>query len=119
MRAPTQEELWEIEARLRSILTPYESRLETASIYGIPTLRRTGATAHQWFAFVKAEARHVSFFLLPMLTYPELMADVSPALLKRRTAKSMLKFTALDEPLFVELEGLVARAYERYIADAE
>ena len=111
---PTPEQLAAVETRLRAILSPYASKLETASIYNIPTLRRPGAKAHDWFAFVKAEPKHVSFYLLPMLTYPELMADVSPALAKRRTGKSMLRFTAVDEPLFVELEGVVARAYDRY-----
>jgi hypothetical protein len=116
MKAPAQKELWAIEARLRSILTPYESKLETASIYGMPTLRKAGATAHEWFAFVKPEARYVSFYLLPMLTFPEILAGASPALLKRRTGKSVLRFTALDEPLFAELEGVVAKAYEAYTA---
>ena len=115
---PTPEELDAIETRLRAILAPYESKLETASIYGIPTLRKPGAKAHDWFAFVKAEPKHVSFYLLPMLTYPELMADVSPALAKRRTGKSMLRFSAVDKPLFAELEGVVARAYERYTGAA-
>ena len=118
MAAPTPETLAAIEVRLRAILAPYEPRLETASIYGIPTLRRQGAKAHDWFAFVKPEAKHVSFYLLPMLTYPELMADVSPELAARRSGKSVLKFTALDDALFGELEGLVARAYERYVAAA-
>jgi hypothetical protein len=118
MAAPTGAELAAIEARLRSILVPYESRLETASIYGIPTLRRAGAKAHDWFAFVKAETKHVSFYLLPMVTYPELMADVSPALARRRTGKSMLRFTTADEALFEELEGVVARAYGRYTGAA-
>ena len=118
MAAPTAETLAEVEARLRAILAPYESRLETASIYSIPTLRRPGAKAHDWFAFVKAEPKHVSFYLMPMLTYPDLMADVSPELAKRRSGKSVMKFTAVDDVLFSELEGLVARAYDRYMAAA-
>ena len=118
MPAPSPEELAAIETRLRAILVPYESRLETTSIYGIPTLRKAGAKAHDWFAFVKAEPKHVSFYLLPMVTWPELMADVSPALARRRTGKSMLRFTATDEALFEELEGLVARAFERYTTPA-
>ena len=40
--APAAEELAAIEARLRAILAPYEGRLETATIYNIPTLRRRG-----------------------------------------------------------------------------
>ena len=118
MPAPSAEELAAIEARLRSILVPYESRLETASIYNIPTLRKAGAKAHDWFAFVKAEPKHVSFYLLPMLTYPSVLDGASPALLKRRAGKSMFRFTAVDEPLFVELEAVVARAYEAYTGSA-
>ena len=118
MAAPAAAELAAVEARLRAILAPYEDRLETASIYNIPTLRRRGAKAHDWFAFVKPEPRHVSFYLLPMLSYPELMADVSPELARRRAGKSVLRFTAVDEAHLAELEKLVARAYERYMAGA-
>ena len=118
MAAPTAEELAAIEARLRSILVPYESRLETASIYNIPTLRKPGAKAHDWFAFVKAEPRHVSFYLLPMLNHPSVLDGASPALLKRRTGKSMFRFSSVDEAVFQELEGVVAKAYEAYTGSA-
>ena len=114
----TPEELAAIEARLRAILVPYESRLETASIYGIPTLRKPGAKAHDWFAFVKPEPKHVSFYLLPMVNHPSVLDGASPALLKRRAGKSMFKFTAPDEPLFAELETVVAKAYEAYAGSA-
>ena len=105
-----------IEARLQAILEPYRSLLEPATIYGLPTLRRPGAKAHEWFAFVKPASKHVSFFLMPMLTWPELLDGCSPALLKARTGKTAFNFRALDEELATELEALVARAYERYVA---
>ena len=82
----------------------------------MPTLRRPGAKAHEWFAFVKPASKHVSFFLMPMLTWPELLDGCSPELLKARKAKTAFNFTALDEGLATELEALVARAYERYVA---
>ena len=105
-----------VEARLDRILDPYRGRLETASIYNIPTLRRSGAKAHDWFAFVKPASKHVSFFLMPMVTWPDLLDGCSGALLARRQAKSAFKFPAVDEAVFTELEALVARAYERYVA---
>ena len=114
MAAPTAEELATIEARLRAILVPYESRLETASIYNIPTLRKAGAKAHDWFAFVKASPGHVGFYLLPVYHHPELREGLSPALAKRLTGKSTFTFKALDEDLATELEGVVARAYDAY-----
>jgi len=115
MAAPTADELAAIEARLRAILVPYETRLETASIYSIQTLRRAGAKAHDWFAFVKPAAKHVGFYLLPVYAYPALRDGLSPALARRLTGKSVFTFPVLPEELATELEGLVARAYEVYM----
>ncbi len=115
MPAPTADELVAVEARLRAILVPYEDRLETASIYSIPTLRRHGAKAHDWFVFVKPAAKHIGFYLLPVYTFPALLEGLSPALAKRLTGKSVFTFPALDETLATELEGLVARAYGAYM----
>jgi hypothetical protein len=114
--APSAGALAALEARLRAILDPYRGRLETATVYGIPTLRRRGANAHQWFAFVKPATRHVGFFLLPVHTWPELRDGLSPALARHLTGKATFTFTTVDEPLFAELESLVARAFDRYLA---
>jgi hypothetical protein len=105
-----------LEDRLRAILLPYEARLETATIYGIPTLRRPGARAHDWFAFVKPATKHVGFYLLPVHTWPELASSLSPALRKRLTGKATFTFKAIDDGEMAELEGLVARAYALYAA---
>ncbi len=105
-----------VEARLELVLEPYRGRLESATIYGIPTLRRQGARAHDWFAFVRPASRHVGFYLLPVHTWPDVAGSMSPALRKRLVGKSTFAFRAIDEVLFAELEALVARAFERYIA---
>lgn len=107
-----------VEARPGLTLEPYRDRLETATIYGIPTLRRPGAKAHDWFAFVKPAARHVRFFLLPVHTHPALLDSCSPALRARLTGKSTFSFRTIDEGLFAELGALVARAFDAYLADA-
>jgi hypothetical protein len=104
-----------LEARLRAILDPYRDRLEPATIYGIPTLRRPGAKAHDWFAFVKPASKHVGFYLLPVYTWPDLVDAVSPALRRRLTGKSAFAFTSIDEAELTEVEALVARAYDRYV----
>ena len=39
-----------IEARIWAMLEPYRDRLESATIYGIPSLRWPGAKAHDYFA---------------------------------------------------------------------
>lgn len=75
-----------------------------------------GARAHDWFAFVKPASRHVGFHLLSIHTHPELRAGLSPALAKRLTGKATFTFTAVDEALFAELEALVVRSFEAYVA---
>ena len=114
--AATAPDLAAVETRLARILDPYRDRLEPATIYNLPTMRRPGAKAHDWFAFVQPAAKHVSFFLMPIVTWPDLLDGTSAALLKHRQAKSAFRFSALDEPLFVELEALVACAFQRYVA---
>ena len=103
-----------LEARLNAILDPYRDRLEAAMIYNMPVLRRPGAKAHDWFAGVQRVGPAVKFNFLPMYEHPELLEGASSALLKKRTGASVFKFGAIDEPLFAELESIVARAFESY-----
>jgi hypothetical protein len=112
--AASPAELAAVEARLRALLEPYAARLETATIYGIPTLRRPNAKAHDWFAFVKPAAKHVSLFLLPIHSHPELLEGLSPGLRRAVSGKSTLGFTALDDATASEVEALLARAFEAY-----
>jgi hypothetical protein len=117
--APSIVVLNAIEVRLRGILAPYEGRLEPATIYGIPTLRRPGAKGHEWFAFVKPQAKFVSFYLMPLHTNGALRASLSPALAKRLSGRTAFNFPAPDDALFTELEAVVARAYDVYLAEGE
>jgi hypothetical protein len=104
-------------ARLSAILDPYRDRLEDATIYNIPVLRRSDAKAHDWFAGVQRADRAVKFNFLPMHSHPELLDGISRALLGKRTGASVFKFSTIDESLFAELESLVARAFETYTHD--
>ena len=103
-----------VAARLERILDPYRDRLEAATIYGMPVLRRAGAKAHDWFAGVQRTDSAVKFNFLPMHGDTSLLDGASPALVKRRTGASVFRFTTLDETLLAELEVVVARAFESY-----
>ena len=81
-------------------------------------LRRPGAKAHDWFAGVQQVTDTVKFNFLPMHGHPELLAGLSPALLQCRTGASVFKFSALDDALIEDLEVLVGRGFEAYMADA-
>lgn len=110
-------DLGAVEARLLDILEPYRGRLEAGSVYGLATLKRPGAKAHGFFAGVRVAERHVAFHLMPVYARPDLLEGVSPGLLKRLTGRTTFNFTSLDEGLFAELEVLVARAFEAYVAE--
>jgi 7-keto-8-aminopelargonate synthetase-like enzyme len=104
-----------VEARLRAILEPYRGKLEEASIYSLTVLRRPGAKAHDWFAGVQRAKGYVKLNFLPMHGHPELLDGVSPALRKRKTGASVLRFTDLDDELAAEVEALLARGIEVYM----
>jgi hypothetical protein len=109
-------DLSSIEARIWAMLEPYRDRVEPATIYGIPSLRWPGAKAHDYFAAVKTGKSYVSLYLLVADTFPEALVGASPDLLKRRSGKATFNFSRLDDDLAVELEGLLARLFERYEA---
>jgi hypothetical protein len=106
-----------VEARIWSLLEPYRGELESATIYGMPSVRWPGAKAHDYFAAVRAGKNFVSLYLLVADTYPDALAGTPDALLKRRSGKAAFTFPRLDDDMAQALEGLLARLYARYRAD--
>ena len=108
-------DLGPVEARLRAIIDAYLDRLVVGSVYGLETLTRPNAKAHDFFAFVKPGTSYVSLYLKPVHTWPDLLDDVSPALRKRlQGSRTAFSFAVVDEPLLAELDALVERAFRRY-----
>ncbi len=56
---------------------------------------------------------YVSYRLMPVYMYPDLLHDISPELRKRMQGKSCFNFKKMDEMLFRELEELTRRSVER------
>ena len=106
-----------LQARLEAVLDPYRDRLEAFDLYGAPYLRRPGAKAHDWFAGVSEGTGVIRFFLLPMHHHPDLLDGISPELRKRKSGASLFAFKTLDDAGLAELEALVARAFDRYVAE--
>lgn len=115
--ASAAKELFNTELRLRQLVAPYAEKLEQATIYGIPCLRKPGASAQEWFVFIKPEAKFISLYLLPIYSSAELRRSMSPALAKRQSGKATFHFKELDDAMAAEVEQLLARAYEAYMAE--
>ena len=112
---PTPADFDAIEARLWAILEPYRGRLEAGSVYGLVTLKWVGTKQHDFFAGVRVAPNHVAFHLMPVYADPHLLDDASPTLRKHLKGKTTFSFTAVDEALFAELEGLTARSFDAYV----
>lgn len=108
-----------VQVRLKAILEPYLGRLVPNPIYGIGAIGWPGGSKHDYFAGIAPRKHYVSFYFMPVYSYRELLEDVSPALRKRMQGKACFNFATIDETLLAELEGLVARGYERFAADHE
>ncbi|NBF39134.1 MAG: hypothetical protein GVY14_01850 [Spirochaetes bacterium] len=106
---------------LRGILEPYADRLnverdEPDDFYldaGVHP--RTGKPT--FFGAAQIKKNYVSFHLMAVYIYPELLDGISADLGKRMQGKSCFNFRTVDRALFEELAALTARGFERYRAD--
>ena len=109
-------------AELRSVLEPYAAEMEVNAYtdieYGLQTHWRRAKDGYPgYFATVKQGKRYVSFHLMPVYGFPDLLDDVSPELRKRMQGKSCFNFTTVDGELFAQLEALTRRGYETFAAN--
>lgn len=67
-----------------------------------------------FFAAVKINKTTVSFHLMPIYVFPELIDSLSSQLKKCLTGKSCFNFKQLDANLLKELKSLTKKCYEKY-----
>jgi len=108
--------------RLRSILQPFEKRLtvtaDTTEGYSLDT--PFASEKYQkplFFGAAQMKKNYVSFYLMPVYIYPDLLNGMSPELRKRMQGKSCFNFSKLDEALLAELAMLTQTGFDHYVAD--
>lgn len=105
-------------ARLRTILLPYEARLDRSedsdTRLSLETRHVQKSGKPLWFGGVEIRKNYVSYHLMPVYVNPELIKDISPELRKRMQGKSCFNFSRQDEPLFEELARLTEAAFGDY-----
>lgn len=67
-----------------------------------------------FFGAVQIKKRYVSYHLMPIYVFPELVGNISLELNKRMQGKSCFNFKSADEKLFQELAELTQAGYEKY-----
>lgn len=106
-----------VDARLRQILEPYRGDFVVAQDgpRGVALhLKGLADQPHGFVAGVRPGKRYVSFYLMPVYAFPELLSGTSAALRRRMQGKSCFNFSAVDEELMGELAGLTDRGLNRY-----
>jgi hypothetical protein len=67
-----------------------------------------------FFGAVQIKKNYISYHLMPVYAFPDLLDGISPALKKRMQGKSCFNFTAVNEELFVELAHLTRLGFDRF-----
>ena len=106
---------------LRDILRVYEPGLQveydTALGYSLNTPYSEKWKKPLFFGAATIKKNYVSFYLMPVYMYPDLLDGISPALKARMQGKSCFNFKHADPVLFAELTLLTRRAVERVRED--
>ena len=122
-RQKTTPDLGVVRDRLIAIMSPYEKGTLKLAVtegwdYGLagpPTSHSIGKQV--WFGGVNTTKQYVSYYLMPVYAFPDLLDGISPALKKRMQGKSCWNFKVVDEALLSELTALTKKAYRRYVQE--
>jgi hypothetical protein len=104
--------------QLKNILKPYAANLtltaDTANSYSLD-----GPYSEKWkkvifFGAAQVKKNYVSFYLMPVYMYPELLNGISPALKKRMQGKSCFNFKKVEPDLMRELTELTRKGVQKF-----
>ncbi|HRK87912.1 MAG TPA: hypothetical protein PK152_02170 [Anaerolineales bacterium] len=118
---PAQNEFPPVFESLKSILKPFAKKLtvknDTKDVYYLD-----GPYSEKWkkelyFASTHIKKNYVSFYLMPVYMYPDLLKGISPELKKNMQGKSCFNFKKVDKGLFEELSQLTKRGFERLMME--
>jgi hypothetical protein len=111
-------EFLEVFSVLREMMRVYEPHLKVIDDEpGRYYLNGSWSEKYQkeyYFGAVFIQKRYVSYYLMPVYMFPELLDDISPELKKRMQGKSCFNFTRIDKKLMAELKRLTKKGFARF-----
>ena len=108
---------------LKNILKPFESKLtitaDTPNVYSLD-----GPYSEKWqkqlfFGSAQIKKNYVSFYLMPVYMFPDLLKGISPELKKHMQGKSCFNFKKVEPDLFEELAELTHKGIEMFRTSKE
>jgi hypothetical protein len=107
--------------QLRDILRPYEDHLllkvDAAGSFVLHAPFSVKWRRELYFAGVEIKKSYVSFHLMPVYMFPDLLVGIPAELKKRMQGKSCFNFKRVEPDLFEMLAGLTRRSFERMVAE--
>lgn len=117
---PASDHFPEVFWRLRAILAPYADGMRVTEdaemAYALDTHHVMANGKPLFFASVVTRKNYVSFHVMPVYVFPDLLDDVGD-LRARMQGKSCFNFRQPDDAQLDALDALVRRGYERYAAE--
>ena len=108
--------------KLRAILKKYEKNniveKDTDTDYYLNSNRLDQKQKPVFFAATSVNKISVSFYLMPVHTFPDLLDGASPELRRHLHGKCCFRFTKLDATLLQELSMLTKRSAKRHTQDS-
>lgn len=104
--------------QLKNILKAYAPNL-TVKTDTPNTYYLDGPYSEKWkkevfFGATQIKKNYVSYYLMPVYMYPELLNDISPALKKRMQGKSCFNFKKVEPELLEELKDLTRKGVDKF-----
>jgi hypothetical protein len=115
----SEEKFKSVYERLREIMRRHEADLvvkadEEGNYYLDAPIADRERKKPVYFGGVQTKKNYVSYHLMPVYVFPDLLEGVSEKLRKRMQGKSCFNFTAVDNETVRELESLTERGVERF-----
>ena len=114
---PTQPDFPLVFEQLKAILKPYAKNLtitaDTSTAYSLDGSYSEKYKKAIFFGAVQIKKNYVSFYLMPVYMFPELLKGMSPELKKHMQGKSCFNFKKVEPDLFKELKQLTLLSVER------
>lgn len=103
---------------LKAVLQPYAKSLtvtaHTADAYSLDGPHSENWKKNLFFGAAQIKKNYVSFYLMPVYMFPNLLNDISPELRKHMQGKSCFNFKKIEPELFEELARLTKKGAERF-----
>ena len=103
--------------QLKSILKPYAKNLtvtaDTTAAYSLDGSYSDKYKKVLFFGATQIKKNYVSFYLMSVYMFPDLLKEISPELKKHMQGKSCFNFKKIEPELFKELTELTRLSVER------